>query len=73
MKYIGTEAMKNQDELMVEMLGWRGLGWKDNYFNEDELLTASGLLFNKGLSIAGGTNEVQLNIIAKRALRLPNE
>jgi acyl-CoA dehydrogenase len=28
--------------------------------------------FNKSLTIAGGTSEVQLNIIAKRALGMPS-
>jgi alkylation response protein AidB-like acyl-CoA dehydrogenase len=28
--------------------------------------------FNKSLTIAGGTSEVQLNIIAKRALDMPS-
>jgi acyl-CoA dehydrogenase len=29
-------------------------------------------LYNKSLTIAGGTKEVQLNIIAKRVLGLPD-
>jgi acyl-CoA dehydrogenase len=28
--------------------------------------------FDKALTIAGGTSEIQLNIIAKRALELPS-
>ena len=71
MKYLGTSAMQVKDELMVEMMGLRGMGWKDDQYSDDELFAARAMLFNKALTIAGGTNEVQLNIIAKRALGLP--
>jgi alkylation response protein AidB-like acyl-CoA dehydrogenase len=71
MKYVSTSEFQVKDELMVELLGYRGLGWHDEFFDEEELRTSRSLLFNKSLTIAGGTNEVQLNIIAKRALNLP--
>jgi len=71
MKYLGTSAVQQKDELVADMAGMRGLGWKDEAFTEMELKATRELLFNKALTIAGGTNEVQLNIIAKRALGLP--
>jgi acyl-CoA dehydrogenase len=71
MKYVSTSEFQVKDELLVELLGYRGLGWQDDYFDEEELKASRSLLFNKSLTIAGGTNEVQLNIIAKRALKLP--
>ncbi|MBD2858558.1 acyl-CoA dehydrogenase family protein [Spongiibacter sp. KMU-158] len=71
MKYVGTEETKNKDELLVALLGHQALGWGGAGFNDDEILTTRGWLFSKALSIAGGTSEVQLNIIAKRALELP--
>jgi len=71
MKYVGTEEQKNKEELMLALLGTQGLGWEGEAFSEDELLTTRGWLYSKALSVAGGTSEVQLNIIAKRILGLP--
>lgn len=72
MKYLGTEAEKTKNELLVSLLGKQGLGWGGDQFQEQELLATKSMLFSKALSIAGGTSEVQLNIIAKRALGLPD-
>ena len=71
MKYLGTETKKREDELMTDLLGYRGLGWEGDDFSKDELLSCRALLFDRALSIAGGTSEVQLNIIARNALQLP--
>lgn len=71
MKYIGTEEQKRREELMVDLLGSKGIGWGTESFTQDEELATKGWLFSKALSIAGGTSEVQLNIIAKRILQLP--
>ena len=71
MKYCGTEEEKRKKELMVAMMGSQGIGWEGEDFNAAEIDTARQCLFSKALSIAGGTTEVQLNIIAKRALDLP--
>ena len=73
MKYVGTEETKRKDELLVALLGHKSLGWGGDGFNEDEDLTTRSWLFSKALSIAGGTSEVQLNIIAKRVLGLPQQ
>lgn len=73
MKYVGTEEGKRKEELLLALLGHQALGWDGDGFNEDEKLTTRGWLFSKALSIAGGTSEVQLNIIAKRVLGLPQE
>lgn len=71
MKFLGTSELQRKDELLVDMHGFRGLGWQDNQFTEQELRVGRELLFNKAMTIAGGTNEIQLNIIAKRVLNLP--
>lgn len=73
MKYVGTEEQKKKEELLIALLGSQGVGWEEGEsFNSDEILTTRGWLFSKALSVAGGTSEVQLNIIAKRALGLPD-
>ncbi len=72
MKYVGTEETKRKEELLLALLGTQALGWDGDGFNQDEIMTTRGWLFSKALSIAGGTSEVQLNIIAKRALGLPD-
>jgi alkylation response protein AidB-like acyl-CoA dehydrogenase len=48
------------------------MGWEGDGFAEDELSTTRQWLRSKANSIEGGTSEVQLNIIAKRILGLPD-
>ena len=72
-KYYGTEQNKRRFELMLSMLGSRGLGWDaGGVLTDDEVATTRGWLRSKGNSIEGGTSEVQLNIVAKRVLGLPD-
>lgn len=72
MKYVGTEEEKRKQELLLALLGMRGLGWEGDAFNDDEKLTLRAWAMSKTLTIAGGTSEIQLNIIAKRGLGLPD-
>ena len=71
-KYYGTELNKGRFEAMMDMLGSNGLGWDGDGFQEKELSTTRGWLRSKANSIEGGTSEIQLNIIAKRVLELPD-
>jgi acyl-CoA dehydrogenase len=71
MKYLGTEAEKDKGELLLALLGSQGLGWEGDGFSDDELRAVRQWAMSKTLTIAGGTSEIQLNIIAKRALGLP--
>jgi alkylation response protein AidB-like acyl-CoA dehydrogenase len=71
-KYYGTEQNKGKFELMLSILGTRSLGWEGDAFSEDERTTTRAWLRSKANSIEGGTSEVQLNIIAKRILGLPD-
>jgi alkylation response protein AidB-like acyl-CoA dehydrogenase len=57
---------------MVEIAGPQGLGWEGAGFGDDELRLTRDWLRSRGNSIEGGTSEVQLNIIAKRVLGLPD-
>jgi alkylation response protein AidB-like acyl-CoA dehydrogenase len=72
LKYFGTEHNKRRYELLVSLLGSQGLGWDGDGFSERELVTARQWLRSKGNSIEGGTSEIQLNVIAKNVLGLPD-
>ena len=71
-KYYGTELNKRRFELLLEIMGTQGLGWEGDGFTDDEIATSRGWLRSKGNSIEGGTSEVQLNVVAKRVLGLPD-
>ena len=70
--YYGTELNKRRYELMIGSAGTDGLGWEGEEFDADELQATRDWLRSKANSIEGGTSEVQLNIIAKRVLGLPD-
>ncbi|MBC7637520.1 MAG: acyl-CoA dehydrogenase, partial [Acetobacteraceae bacterium] len=71
-KYYGTELIKRRYEVTIAAEGVQGLGWEGDEFSPDELRRTSEWLRSKAGSIAGGTSEVQLNIVAKRVLGLPD-
>jgi acyl-CoA dehydrogenase len=70
-KYYGTELNKRRNELNVAVLGEQALGWAGDTY--DDGVVCRDWLRSKGNSIEGGTSEIQLNIIAKRVLGLPDE
>ena len=57
---------------MVEAMGGQGLGWEGEGFSAAELTAVHGWLRTKANSIEGGTSEVNLNVISKRVLGLPD-
>ena len=67
-------ASLNQErcELLLECLGHEGLGWEGEGFSTDALRATRHWLRSKGNSIEGGTTEINLNVIAKRVLGLPD-
>ncbi len=71
-KYYGTEHNKDRYELMIASMGNKGLGWSDQGFSDDEQAITKAWLRTKANSIEGGTSEVQLNVISRRVLDLPN-
>ncbi len=72
LKYFGTEQNKNRYELLMNMRGVNGLAWSGESFDRGDIDMTRQWLRSKANSIEGGTSEVQLNIIAKRILGLPD-
>ena len=70
LKYYGTEMNKRRYELMMDAAGSDGLEWEGERSEDGKL--AKSWLRTKANSIEGGTSEVQLNIISKRILELPD-
>ncbi|WP_066590049.1 acyl-CoA dehydrogenase family protein [Sphingomonas pruni] len=70
MKYYGTELNKSRHELMMAAGGSDTLEWESQESNNGAAPRA--WLRTKANSIEGGTSEVQLNIISKRILELPD-
>ena len=64
--------IKAGDELVVSAMGSNALRWDPETADAEELKTTKTWLYQKSLTIAGGTQEVQMNIIAKRVLGLPD-
>jgi alkylation response protein AidB-like acyl-CoA dehydrogenase len=71
-KVYATELNKRRNELSVRIAGPQALGWEGPGFDADELERTRDWLRSRGNSIEGGTSEIQLNIIAKRVLGLPD-
>ena len=71
MKLVQTEQEVAKYELLEQAMGLRGLSWEGEDFSADELDVCRAWLRSKSYTIAGGSSEVQLNIIAKRVLELP--
>jgi alkylation response protein AidB-like acyl-CoA dehydrogenase len=71
-KVYGTELNQRRQELLCSIRGPESLGWEGPGFSEEALKDTRGWLRSRGNTIEGGTSEVQLNIIAKRVLDLPD-
>ena len=71
-KYYGTEQNKRKYELLLDVMGTQSVGWSGTSFSDREINTTRQWLRSKANSIEGGTSEVQLNVIAKRVLGLPD-
>ncbi|XOV82676.1 MAG: acyl-CoA dehydrogenase family protein [bacterium] len=71
-KLYGSTLAREKQEIQMQLMGTRGIGWTGAAFTDDELGTTRSWLASKAVTIYGGTNEVQSNIIAKRVLGLPD-
>jgi len=72
MKYAGAKIAQERNELMVEALGQQALGWGGEGFSDVDVTAMRTMLRSKANSIEGGTSEINLNIVAKRVLALPD-
>ena len=72
MKYAGAKLAQDRNELIVEALGHQGLGWEGEGFSDRETAALRTMLRSKGNSIEGGTSEINLNVVSKRVLGLPD-
>lgn len=71
-KLVGSTLSKEGSSLRSELRGTAGIGWEGDAFSESELDATQGWLRDRAVTIYGGTNEVQMNIISKRVLGLPD-
>lgn len=71
-KLYGATMGRETANLRVALMGSQGYGWEGEGFTSDELEATRGWLSSRAVTIFGGTNEIQMNIIAKRVLGLPD-
>ncbi len=71
-KHLSSQLESRSLDETVSLMGTQGLGWAEDGFDKDELAATRKMLLSKGFLIAGGSSEVQLNVIAKRVLGLPD-
>ncbi len=71
-KLYGATLARDRQDLTDRVMGIHGIGWEGDAFTDDEVGVARSWLASKAVTIYGGTNEVQMNIIAKRVLGLPD-
>jgi alkylation response protein AidB-like acyl-CoA dehydrogenase len=72
MKYAGAKIAQDRAELAVEAMGVDGLGWEGEDLAPGDLALTRAWLRSKANSIEGGTSEINLNVVAKRVLGLPD-
>jgi acyl-CoA dehydrogenase len=70
-KYRWANMVKGEQDIAMSALGAQGLGWEGPGFDDRQLERTRAWLITRADSIWGGTNEVQLNVIAKRVLQIP--
>ena len=70
-KYYWSELGKREQDIAMQVLGSRALGWSGEGFEDAEIARTRRWLITRADSIWGGTSEIQRNIIAKRVLLIP--
>jgi alkylation response protein AidB-like acyl-CoA dehydrogenase len=71
LKNVRARIQQEREELLIEIMGVRGLGGPSAGFSALELDTTRAFLHDKAMTIYSGTTEIQNNILAKRVLGLP--
>lgn len=71
-KLYGATLSRETSEMKCQLMGTQGYGWEGDAFTSKEVESTREFLGARAHTIYGGTNEVQLNIIAKRVLGLPD-
>ncbi|MCB1646413.1 MAG: acyl-CoA dehydrogenase family protein [Pseudomonadales bacterium] len=72
LKVKGAAFTKERAEVMQHAMGSQGFGWEGPGFSREELAANTEWLTTRAVSIYGGAQEIQRNIIAKRVLGLPD-
>lgn len=70
-KFRWANMVKNEQDIAVDAAGTQGLGWDGPGYESAQLERTKKWLITRADSIWGGTNEIQLNVIAKRVLGIP--
>jgi alkylation response protein AidB-like acyl-CoA dehydrogenase len=73
LKNVGSKVRCDSAELALEIMGHQGVGWAGDDFSTDEIGIVRTWLGGKAGTIAGGSYEIQNNIISKRILGLPDQ
>jgi alkylation response protein AidB-like acyl-CoA dehydrogenase len=71
-KVVATEMKQERFELGMRISGSEGLGWEGSEFDTEQLELTREWLRSRANTIEGGSSEIQLNIVAKRVLGLPD-
>ena len=72
MKLVHTEQERDKFEVLLDAMGGHALGWENSCYSEQQLAVTRSWLNSYALTISGGASEIQLNVIAKRVLGLPD-
>lgn len=72
MKLVHTEQERDKFEVLLDAMGGHAFGWQSEAFSEQQQAITRAWLNSYALTISGGASEVQLNVIAKRVLGLPD-
>ncbi|MFN2427690.1 MAG: acyl-CoA dehydrogenase family protein [Candidatus Binatia bacterium] len=72
LKWYASEFNMRRQHLLTSIAGPQALGWEGDGFDEDEIAVTRDWLRSRGNAIEGGTSEIQLGVVAKRMLGLPD-